>query len=149
MDRTLVNRAAAAEQRLVEARQQIFLMEQEQAKLRDQFERAAKPTYSVDQLLAGWLKVRKRLALQKMLKAWRHLIRNGHVAEHAVARWRVRQLRSAWVAWRAATTAEAMAHVQQDSLKVARNYQNHLRAEREQISKNPALTGELPDIDSD
>ena len=149
MDRILVNRAAAAEQRLVEARQQIFLMEQEQAKPRDQLKRAAQPTYRVDQLVAGWLKFRKRLALQNMLKAWRHLIRNGHVVEHAVARLRLRQLRSVVVAWRATTTAEAMARVQQDSLKVARNYQHHLRAEREQISRNPALTGELPDIDSD
>lgn len=98
-DRTLANRAAAAEQRLVEARQQIFLLTQEQEKLKGQADKAA--------------------------------------ALHVAATEEVVHLRD-------------VSKMHEESLKqVMGSFTKHLSEEREQLTIREALTGAVPDIDSD
>lgn len=170
-DRSLVNRAAAAEQRLVEARQQIFLMGQEQAQLKDQAGRAARAYDTADKLLQGWLNIRKRAMLQTLVIEWRNVLRKKarakQTAEHTQSRWRLRIQRNVLLLWRMATTQDKLAaqvhhqkeetakaqedsrQLQQESRDLALNLQSALRAAHQQIERNEAITADLPELDSD
>jgi hypothetical protein len=150
MDR-LVNRAAAAEQRLVEARQRIFLMEQ--AQLQDEAERAA--TSDSDKLLQGWMNMRKRMLLHTLLQEWRSVLRkkarNAHVAEHAQSRWRHRILHDILLVWRMAITEENQSKVQAESRQLALDFRETQREGQQKLKLDTrsSIVGELPELDSD
>jgi hypothetical protein len=130
-----IARAAAAEKMLVGARQQIFLMEQEQTPQRfeEQVERYDHLCHSMIRMLQSR---RERKFLRTVIREWRKTRRNRIAAEHAAKKVLLHFLRTVYDMWHHCAKEEAVIRTQGRLLKEAEAQMQELELNTAEASKS-------------